>query len=404
MKAPPYRWVLVGALAVIVNVGYGTISYSFAVLLGEGATTGEFGRALLSASLGAGIVVSGLLAPLVGSLCDIAGPRRVLLAGAVLGGTGLALFSRAAEGWQVVLIWALLLGPAMACTFYEPAYVAIDQWFGGRPGRALGALTMVAGLSAAIFIPLSQWLVGQFGWRAATLTLGAIQLVVVGALALFFVRDRPREEAKSERAGPRAAYAAMIAGFRRTDRSFWLIGAAFFLGFAANHLLLYHQVAYLQDLGFPAGAVAAAVGAAAVVSLPGRFLLPALSERVAPPALISATFGALAASALLLPGTEEWWRVYLYVGLFGAFFGAVLPMRAAAMSRHFSGALYGRLMGLQATMLALATAGGPLLAGLLRDATGSYATAWLAAAAMFVVAIPVILASGSEDTRPTKDV
>jgi MFS family permease len=120
--------------------------------------------------------------------------------------------------------------------------------------------------------------------------------------------------------------------------------------------------------------------------------------------LISATFGALATSALLLPGADEWWRVYLYVGIFGTFFGAVLPMRAAAMSQHFSGALYGRLMGLQATMLALATAVGPFLAGLLRDATGSYAVSWLAAAAMFVTAIPAILASGRKARSGKTDV
>ncbi len=163
---------LVVALATIINVGYGTIFYAFGVLLGEGAAAGEFDRALLSASLGAGIVVSGLLAPLVGALCDIAGPRRVFLAGAVLGGAGLTLFSQAAEGWQVALVWALLLGPAMACAFYEPAYVAIDQWFDERQGRALGALTLVAGISATIFIPLTQWLVESYGWRPATLALG----------------------------------------------------------------------------------------------------------------------------------------------------------------------------------------------------------------------------------------
>ena len=137
---------LVVALATIVNVGYGTIFYAFGVLLGEGAAAGEFGRALLSASLGTGILVSGLLAPLVGTLCDITGPRWVFLAGAVLGGAGLVLFSRTNEGWQAVAVWALLLGPAMACSFYEPAYVAIDQRFGERQGRALGALTLVAGI------------------------------------------------------------------------------------------------------------------------------------------------------------------------------------------------------------------------------------------------------------------
>jgi hypothetical protein len=44
----------------------------------------------------------------------------------VLGSAGLAAFSQETEEWQAVTAWTLLLDPAMACTFYEPAYVAID--------------------------------------------------------------------------------------------------------------------------------------------------------------------------------------------------------------------------------------------------------------------------------------
>ena len=110
--ATGYRWLLVVALGVMVNVGYGTIFYSFSVLLGEGAAASEFGRASLSASLGLGVVVSGVLAPLVGTLCDLRGPRWVFVVGAVLGCLGLAGFSRSTEGWQVVAVWTLLLGPA----------------------------------------------------------------------------------------------------------------------------------------------------------------------------------------------------------------------------------------------------------------------------------------------------
>jgi MFS family permease len=79
------------------------------------------------------------------------------------------------------------------------------------------------------------------------------------------------------------------------------------------------------------------------------------------------------------------------VALFGVAFGAVLPMRAVVMARHLGGALYGRLMGLQYAMLALAIAGGPALVGALRDLTGTYAVSWLVAAAMFVLATPAIL-------------
>ena len=154
----------------ITNASYGTTLYAFSVLLGEAAAAGEFGRALLSGALGLGVVVSGVLAPIVGTLCDVLGSRWVFFTGAVLGSMGLAAFSRVTEGWQVLAAWALLIGPAMACTLYEPAYVTIDQWFAGRnTGTAIGVLTLVAGLSATIFIPLTQWLIEGMGWRNATL-------------------------------------------------------------------------------------------------------------------------------------------------------------------------------------------------------------------------------------------
>lgn len=391
-----YRWVLVVALALIVNAAYGAIFYSFSVLLGERAAAGEFSRTVLSASLGLGLIVSGALAPLVGTVCDVMGPRRVFLAGAALGLAGLAAFSRAEAGWQVVAVWIFLLGPAMACAFYEPAYVAIDQWFEERSGKAIGVLTVVAGLSSAIFIPLTQWLVDGFGWRDAVLVLGVVMFAVIVPLALFFVRDRPREGARMKDASLRSAYAAMLEGVRRADRSFWLISAAFFLGLSGTFGMLFHQVAHMQSLGFPAGQVAVVVGVIGVVSLPARFFLPALADRVNPSLLTALVFGLLAVSGISLIGAEEWWRVYLYVALFGVVFGSALPMRAVAMARHFSGETYGRLMGLQQAMLGFALAGGPFLVGYLSDLTNSYTLPWLVAVVLLALATVPMLASGRE--------
>ncbi len=94
-----------------------------------------------------------------------------------------------------------------------------------------------------------------------------------------------------------------------------------------------------------------------------------------------------------MPGAGERWWLYPYIGLFGTSFGAVLPMRAVIMGRHFSGPLYGRLMGLQFALLALATAGGPLATGILRDALGSHALLSPMVVALFLLAIPAILAA-----------
>ena len=390
-----YRWLLVVVLALIVNVGYGTIFYSFSVLLGEGAAASEFGSAILSISLGLGVAVSGALAPLVGAICDLAGPRKVFLAGSVLGCLGLAAFSRTTEAWQVMAVWALVLGPAMACVFYEPAYIAIDQWFGERQGKALGLLTLIAGLSLTTFLPLSQWLVGLLGWRGAVLTLGLILFAVVGPLSLFAVRDRPRVEAGAGSLDPKVVYGGIIRSLGHTDRTFWRLTAAFFLALSATFAMLFHQVAYLQELGFPPARVAVAVGVAGLISLPARFALPALGDRVNPRLLSAAVFLILAASALAVFEASVWWRVYVYVALFGVAFGSVLPMRAVVMSLHFGGELYGRLMGLQYAMLALAIASGPALTGLLRELTGSYAAPWIGAAALLVLATPSALMARS---------
>jgi cyanate permease len=382
------------ALAAIANVGYGTTHYAFSVLLGQDAAGGEFGRALLSGALGLGVVASGALAPVVGTLCDVAGSRRVFFAGAVLGSAGLAAFSTATEGWQVLLAWALLVGPAMACTFYEPAYVTIDQWFVGRnTGKAIGVLTLVAGFSAPIFIPLTHRLVESMGWRSATLVLAAVMLVAVGALALVFLRDRPREEARRERLDLAETYGALVASFRHTNRTFWLVSVSYVLGLTATFALLFHQVAYLRELGLSAGTAALAAGLVGLVGLPGRFLFPVLGDRVRPSFIISAIFLMLAFSGALLPGAGERLWLYLYVGLFGISFGAVLPMRAVVMGRHFSGPLYGRLMGLQFTLVALATAGGPFATGVLHDVSGSYALLPPVAIALLLLATPTILAA-----------
>jgi MFS family permease len=380
------------ALAMIANVSYGTIYYAYSVLLGEDAAAGEFGYALLSGALGLGVIISGALAPVVGTLCDVAGSRWVFFTGAMFGAAGLATFSWATEGWQVLAAWALLVGPAMACTLYEPAYVTIDQWFAGRStGKAIGVLTLLVGLSAPIFIPLTQRLVESMGWRDATLVLAAILFGVVGSLALVFLRNRPREEARRERLGLKGTYGAMVEGFWQTNRTFWLVSISYFLGLAAAFALLFHQVAYLQELGLSPGTVALAAGLAGLVGLPGRFLFPVLGDRVRPSFVIAGIFSILALSGALLPGAARWSWLYLYVALFGLSFGAVLPMRAVIMGRHFGGPLYGRLMGLQFALLALATAGGPFAAGVLREALGSYALLPPMIVAMLLLAIPAIL-------------
>ncbi len=84
----------------------------------------------------------------------------------------------------------------------------------------------------------------------------------------------------------------------------------------------------------------------------------------------------------------------LHFIFFGLVFGAVLPMRAAVMGTWFNGPNYGRIMGFQWTMAAFAGAAGPLLAGVSRDALGTYRPAMAVTLTCLVAAGGSILLAG----------
>ena len=122
---PSRAWVI--PLAITTMVGFGVILYGFSVYATDQAAGALFSKTTLSIAYGGAVFVGGLLALPVGHFADKHGVRIVIGMGALLGGLGLAGFSFSTQPWQVVATWWLLIGPAQAMIYYEPAYVAIDQ-------------------------------------------------------------------------------------------------------------------------------------------------------------------------------------------------------------------------------------------------------------------------------------
>ena len=104
----------------------------------------------------------------------------------------------------MLVVWWVVLGPATALSFYEPAYVAIQQAFEPeRRAQAIAALTLTAGLSGPVFTPATSALVDALGWRDATRILAAA-VACAAPVALLAVRTRPH--ATAARASPRPAW------------------------------------------------------------------------------------------------------------------------------------------------------------------------------------------------------
>jgi MFS family permease len=323
-------------------------------------------------------------------------------AGSVLGAVGLALFSITHDLWLFYLVWGVVIGAAAAGSFYLPAFTTVANWFEKKRGRALGVLTFLGGFASIIFIPLTSQLIAAYGWRTAALVLAIIILVVALPLQALVLRRRPedmglRPDGEERQEDPTAAVVADDIEAKPKPSvlrsgAFLITTLGFFFSFLATSTVIVHQIPHLIDSGFSATSVATAAGLIGLASLPGRFVLTSLSDRVDPSIILSGVLVLMGASLFVLIWAASLATVYVYVLLFGMGFGALQPLRAAIMVEHFGRISYGSIMGTQGAVIAVAAALGPLLAGVIRDVRGDYDVAFVLLAALYFLAAGLMLA------------
>jgi predicted MFS family arabinose efflux permease len=368
-------WRALIPLSLTVMVAFGTILYGFSVFITAEAAGDEFTATVLSAAYGGSVIAGGLLAIPIGRRADRVGIRGIVATGGVLGGLGMAAFAAATAPWQVIAAWWGLLGAAGAMMFYEVAFVAVDQWCSPQQrARALGVLTLIGGLAGIVFIPLTQRLVDAFGWRPTALGLGVLMTVTALAASGLALRRVP---ARQVAAVPTSGPVTRLSGLLR-DRRFVIHTAAMMLTFFAAQGVIAHRVALFDEAGFDIGVVALWAAAASAISLPGRWLAPLIATRFRAANVQAVTAGMMAIAALLMVDGSAAWHLAGHFTLFGAAFGAVLPLRAMTMANWYSGARYGSIMGTQWTVTTIVGASGPFVVGLMRDAAGGYGTAAVA--------------------------
>lgn len=378
-------------LSALVTVAFGTLFYAFSVLITEEAAGAEFSITVLSVAWSGSVLVGGAVAFVIGRLADRQGVRGIMAAGAVIGATGLALVAAAHEPWHVIVASWVFIGTGGAMTFYEPAFVAIDQWFDadGRI-RSLALLTVIGGLAGPIFLPLTSILVSELGWRTTAYVLGLTLLVTGLATTALLFPEHVDGRNPSTGPGPDVPLKALL-----KDRRFAYFTTATLLGFAALQAIIFHRIALFEEAGFDVTTVAVWASAAGLLSLPARYVAPHLSRYVRPVLLTTGAFSVLTVAAVFAAVSDANWHMGAHFVVFGLAFGALLPLRAVVMSNWFSGQGYGRIMGMQWTIVATSAAAGPLAVGIVRDAAGSYTIPLAAVAATLALAALLSTASGA---------
>ena len=241
---------------------------------------------------------------------------------------------------------------------------------------------MIGAFSSLTFLPLTAWLVQATSWRV-TLTIDAATVGVSFLLAAMVVPDHRGPTRSPGRGRDVLAQAWRGHSFRRLLLATLLSGAAV-------DIMLAFQVPIMRAAGLPLAVAAAVAGLRGVAQLLGRVPLGRVLRRVsARRALAFAHLGA-AASALLLLGSGTLPIAICFGLVAGASTGASSPLQGIYTAELVETEHLGLLLGVQQAFYGIAGAAGPIVAGALLTATGSWTTTLVLTAVAFVMAALVL--------------
>lgn len=389
-----YGWLIVAVAFVTMAIGV-TARTAFSLLLPPLIDEFHWDRGLAAGAFSFGFLVSAILSPIVGRVIDARGPRIVILTGVVLMSAGLFLAPYIASPTQFYATLGVLVGGGANMMTYTAHSQFLPNWFVRRRALAISIAFSGVGVGAIVLLPWLQSIILGQGWRAACTAIGLLVLMVA-PLALL-VRKRPQDigllpdgaDAPAPSAGTRPATNIVDVAWAATEwtlaralrtRRFWWIVLAYFCGVAAWYAVQVHQTKYLTEIGFTPVVAAWALGAVAVVAIPGQILLGALSDRIGREWVWTAGCGGFAVCYAALVAMEHApSTVLLYVMVFTqGFFGyALTSVMGPIVAEIFEGPHYGAIFGVMTMALIGGGAAGPWLAGAIHDATGSYRTAFM---------------------------
>jgi len=381
-----YRWVIVGAGALMTCVGIGAM-FSLAVYLAPMSADTGWSRTGISSAMTLDFLVMGIAGFGWGAASDRFGPRAVVLAGATLLGLGLVLASRATSLTQFQLTYGMMVGLA-AGAFFAPMIAAATNWFTDNRSLAVSLVSAGMGVAPMTISPFARWLISTYDWRTAMMTIGIVAWALLIPAALL-VR-RPPGPTQGTGAGA-AAEPSMSAGEAFRSPQFIVLALTFLLCCAAHSGPIFHMVSYAIGCGIAPMAAVSIYSLEGLSGLGGRLLLGLLADRFGAKHVLIAGLlvqSAAIASYLVVSRLGDFYTLSV---VFGLAYGGVMPLYAVLARESFGQRVMGTVFGAMTMASSIGMAFGPWAGGRIFDAFNSYMWLYIGASSVAVAAVAVAL-------------
>jgi sugar phosphate permease len=363
---------------------------AYVVLLRE-----EFGwsKTMLSAAFSMARAESGILGPVQGWLTDRFGPRTLIRVGMVIFAVGFMLLSQIRSPLTFFLTFFLIaLGSSLGG--YLPIGVAIVAWF--RRRRALALSVSATGMAiGGLLTPLVVLALTRFGWRWTAFLSGVLVLLAGLPLAQLVhhrpeaLGERPDGDPPEPAGGPRPAAAprreepSFTPGQAVRTPAFWYVALGHGSALLVVSAVMVHLAVHVTErLGYTLAQAASVTALMTVMQVAGQLGGGLAGDRFSKRAIVTACMLAHGAALLILAWATAFWMLAAFAVLHGLAWGIRGPLMSAIRADYFGSASFGTITGLSSMIVMLGMMGGPLVAGILADRTGSYTSGFVVLAVL----------------------
>ncbi|MGA9201388.1 MAG: MFS transporter, partial [Pseudolabrys sp.] len=326
--------------------------------------------ALASALAWLGSGVGGIL---MGRIAEKVGTRWTVIFGSLMIAVGLAI-STLGPPWPLWIGHGIFIGLIGLGGINAPMYIYVSRWFDRRRGSALALISSGSYLAGAMWPPMFERAIANFGWRETMLWYALAEVVVISPLAVIYFRAPP-ELILPAAPHDSAAGKARVLGWP-PNLVFGVICAAAVLCCVPMAMPQGHLVAFCSDLGISRSAGALMLSVLLGTAFLSRQIWGAISDRIGGIAtvLIGSAWQSASMTAFLLTQNEV--GLFTVAAAFGLGFSGIIPAYVLALRELFPASEASWRIP---TLLLFSGAGmalGGWLAGLLYDHFAYYAPAF----------------------------
>jgi MFS family permease len=302
--------------------------------------------------------------------------------------------------WHLYLLSAFVFAGFPGATAL-PAGKLVSLWFPATKGRTMGAVISGNNFGGVILPSLAATLISFGGWQLGYVVFGAM-MVLLSIVTLLIIREdeeiveremRISRRPMAQQASRRLMNDGMTLKQALRSHRFWLIvGGLFGAAFTYQGVLTQLRQHFVEN-DFTAALSTTAITVIAAMGIGSKLAFGRASERWTARICCIVSIALQTTGLFIMSFADSVPVMWVGIIVFGMGFGGLGPLLVLIVQESFGMKEFGSIYGIVQLPITGALALSPALAGWLHDQTGSFDTAFLIIAAVFVTAMACLLAA-----------